>query len=73
MPTRSTIRQLIEYRAELIARGLDDDLINDLVRDAGEKLVTHRGRQMKALPTSLTQFAGRFKASQGVGESKSPA
>lgn len=39
----TTAQKLIAYRKELKAAGMDDELINDLVRDAGQTLVLHQG------------------------------
>jgi hypothetical protein len=71
--SRTTAQQLIEYRAELRAGGIDHELANDLVRDAAQTIVMSDGLQTKALPSSVIEFSGPSEAHQGVGESESPA
>jgi hypothetical protein len=73
MAASTTAQQLIEYRAELRAGGLDWELIDDLVRDAAQTIVMHGGLQTKPLPTSTIEFSGPSEVPEGVGESKSPA
>ncbi|MGW0566084.1 hypothetical protein [Streptomyces tauricus] len=67
----TTAQQLIEYRAELRAGGIDPDLITDLVRDAAQTIVMHCGLQTKPLPSSTIEPSGPSEVPGGVGESKS--
>jgi hypothetical protein len=73
MPDQTTAQQLIAYRRELRAGGLDADLANDLVRDAAQTIVLHHGLQTAPDPASEIRFSGPSGVPEGVGESKSPA
>jgi hypothetical protein len=73
MPDQTTAQQLVAYRAELRAGGLDSELANDLVRDAAQTIVLQHGLQTAPIPVSEIQFPGPSGAPEGVGESKSPA
>ncbi|MFI5685892.1 hypothetical protein [Streptomyces sp. NPDC051636] len=74
MPPASTAQQLLEYRAELRAGGIDPDLADVLVRDAASVLVQQSGLVTKPLPSAvITSTVPESEAGRGVGESKSPA
>ncbi|MDX3199943.1 hypothetical protein [Streptomyces scabiei] len=73
MPAQTTAQALIEFRSELRAAGLDWELIDDLVRDAARTIVAKDGLCTKPVKVATTRFTGLPQASEGVGESKSPA
>lgn len=73
MPTQTTAQQLIEYRAELRAGGISEELTDDLIRDAAQTIVMHCGLQTKPLPSSTIEISSPAGVMEGVGESESPA
>lgn len=74
MTIPTTAQRLIDFRRELAASpGFDADLLNDILRDAARATIESNGL-MTHPDLAYSETVNPFpRASQGVGESKSPA
>ncbi|MFE9937379.1 hypothetical protein [Streptomyces hirsutus] len=69
----STAQQLIAYRRELIAGGIDHDLANDLVKDAAQAMVLNEGLRITVRENRAKEdFVGEHTNPSLIGTTPTP-